>query len=182
VGFWTWFGRRAPGEDPRLRQWKREWAAAVLTLEGASAQTLQDRLNALPLPEEDLEIEREMLDALEDAVAVASEIGRNGLPVIETGHRVVGRDTCHFTAAASMPDEPGQPGGRLLLTSARAIFVGGPRALSPAWHLIGDASHAERDLVLVRTTRDRVYRFRCNSFSDALRAMLIARELVRKRP
>jgi hypothetical protein len=33
----------------------------------------------------------------------------------------------------------------------------------------------------VRTTRDRVYRFQCNSFSDALRAALIARELIRKK-
>jgi hypothetical protein len=182
VGIWSWFGRRSPGDDPRLREWKHDWAAALAALDSASAHPLRERLNALALPEEDIEIEREMLDALEDAAALASEIARSGLPTVETGHRVVGRDACHFTAAASMPDETGQPGGRLLLTSRRAIFVGGPDAVSTAWHMIGEARDADRDLLLIRTTRDRVYRFRCSSFSDAARAALIARELIRRRP
>jgi hypothetical protein len=81
-----------------------------------------------------------------------------------------------------MPDEAGQPAGRLLLTSGRAIFAGGSGAVSPAWHSLGEARYADRDLLLVRTTRDRVYRFRCNSFSDAMRAWLIARDLVRRKP
>jgi hypothetical protein len=177
-----WLRRGAPREDPRLREWKREWAAAALTLEAAATRRLRELLNAFGLPEDDVEIEREMLDALDDAAALASEMARTGLPVIETGHRVVGHDRCHLTAPASMPDEPGQPTGRLLFTSARAIFVGGPNAVSSPWHMIGEARQNARDLVLVRTTRDRVYRFQCNSFSDALRAALIARELIRKRP
>jgi hypothetical protein len=101
--------------------------------------------------------------------------------VVETGHRVVGRDRCHFTAAVSMPDEAAQPSGRLLLTSTRAIFVGGPHAVSAPWHMVVEARHADRDLLLVRTTRDRIYRFRCNSFGDTLRAALIARELIARR-
>ncbi len=180
VGLWDWLGRRTPREDPRLREWKREWAAAVLTLDPSSTHGLEARLGALNLPEDDVEIEREMLDALEDAAALASEIARSGLPTIETGHRVVGHERCHFTASATMPGEPGQPAGRLLLTSGRAIFVGGPNAVSSAWHMIVEARHAQRDLVLVRSTRDRVYRFQCNSFSDAVRAAQIAQELIRK--
>lgn len=182
VGLREWFGRRAPREDPRLREWKREWTAAVLTLHSSSVQLLKGRLDALGLPEDDVEIEREMLEALEDAAALSSEIARSGLPSVETGHRVVGPERCHFTAPAAMPDEPAQPTGRLLLTSGRAIFLGGASAVSSAWHMIGDIRHADRDLLLVRTARDRVYRFQCNSFSDALRAALIARELTRKRP
>ena len=77
-----------------------------------------------------------------------------------------------------MPDEPGEPGGRLLLTSGRAIFVGGANGLSAAWHAVGDAHHLHRDLVLVRTDRDRIYRFRCNTFGDALRGAFIARALI----
>ena len=177
MGLWDWFGRGAPREDPRIREWKRDWAAAVMVLDPASAQELKDRLNGFGLAEDDIEIEREMLDALEDAAALSSEIGRSGLPVIETGHRVVGHERCHFSAVASMPDEAGQPPGRLLLTSGRAIFAGGSGAVSPAWHTIGEARHVDRDLLLVRTTKDRVYRFRCNSFGDAVRAWLIARHL-----
>ena len=181
MGIWAWFGRRGQGGDPRLHEWKRDWAKALARLDFASAPALRERLNALDLPEEDIEIEREMLDALDDAAALASEIAVSGLPVVETGHRVVGRETCHFTAAASMPDEPGQPSGRLLLTSGRAIFAGGLTSVSSSWHMIRDAHQADRDVLLVRTTGDRIYRFRCNSFSDALRAALLARELMRKR-
>jgi hypothetical protein len=134
----------------------------------------------LGLPEDDVEIEREMLVALDDATTLAAEIRASGLPIVETGHRVVAHDRCHFSASATMPDEPGQPSGRLLLTSGRAIFVGGANAVSVAWHMIGEAQHTDRALVLVRTTRDRLYRFQCNSYGDALRATLIARELLRK--
>ena len=177
MALWNWFGRGAPREDPRIGEWKRDWAAAVLVLDPASVQGLRDRLNAFGLTDDDIEIEREMLDALEDAAALSAEIARSGLPVLETGHRVVGLERCHFSAVASMPDEAGQPSGRLLLTSGRAIFAGGSGAVSPAWHTLGEARHVDRDLLLIRTTKDRLYRFRCNSFSDAVRAWLIAREL-----
>ncbi len=179
MGLWDWLGRRVPREDARLRDWKREWAAAVVTLEPTAAAALRGRLDALSLPDDEVEIEREMLEALEEAAALASEIARSGLPSIDTGHRVVGDERCHFTAPASMPDEPGQPTGRLLLTSGRAIFLGGAAAVSTAWHRIGEVRHADRDLLLVRASRDRLYRFQCNSFSDALRAALIAKELIR---
>jgi hypothetical protein len=182
VGLLDWLGRGAPREDPRLREWKREWVAAALTLEAAATRRLRNLLDGFGLTEDEIEIEREMLDALDDAAALAADLRGTGLPVVETGHRVVGHDRCHFTAAASMPDEPGQPTGRLFITSARAIFVGGPSAVSSPWHMIGEARHDARDVVLVRATRDRVYRFQCNSFSETLRAVLIARELIRKRP
>ena len=180
VGFRDWFGRGQPREDPRLREWKRDWGAAAVTLDTSTTHALRARLDALGLPEDDVEIEREMLDALDEAGALADDIRRSGLPVIETGHRVVGHERCHFSASATMPDEPGQPSGRLLLTSGRAIFVGGPSAVSSAWHMIGEVQQIERTVALVRAARDRLYRFQCNSYGDALRAALIARELAGK--
>ena len=182
MGLWTWLGRGAPREDSRLREWRRQWAAAAVTLDAAATERLRRLLDGFNLPDDDVEIEREMLDGLEDAAPLAAEIARSGLPLVETGHRVVAHDRCHFMAAASMPDEPGQPTGRLLLTNVRAIFVGGPNAVSSAWHMINEAHQSDRSLVLVRTTRDRVYRFQCNSFGDALRAALVARELIRRKP
>ena len=101
--------------------------------------------------------------------ALASAVRAAGLPAVETGHRVVGSDRCHFTAPASMPDEASQPSGRLLLTSGRAIFVGGANGATAPWHSVGEALHLDRDLVLIRSDRDKLYRFRCNTFSDALR-------------
>jgi len=179
---WNWLRRGSPREDSRLPEWRRQWAAVAVTLDAGATEKLRRLLDGFNLPDDDVEIEREMLDGLDDATALTAEIARSGLPIVETGHRVVAHDRCHFMAASSMPDEPGQPTGRLLLTNARAIFVGGPSAVSSPWHMIGQASQSDRSLVLVRTTRDRVYRFQCNSFGDALRAALIARELIRRKP
>jgi hypothetical protein len=125
-----------------------------------------------------VEIEREMLDALQDLAVLVASVRAAGLPVVETGHRVVGSDRCHFTAPASMPDEVSQPSGRLLLTSARAIFLGGAQGATAPWHSVGDALQLDRDLVLIRSDRDKLYRFRCNTFSDALRAAFLSRELM----
>ncbi len=130
------------------------------------------------LSDDDMEIEREMLDALDELGALTADVLANGLPAIETGHRVVGTERCHFTAPVSMPDEVSQPSGRLLLTSGRAIFVGGANGAAVPWHSVADTRHLERDVVLIRGDRERLYRFRCNSFGDALRAAFLARQLM----
>ena len=180
-----WLKRRGvrPG-DRRLREWRRAWADAVAAPHPERIRRLRADLDALGHAPDDIEIEREMLDALHDVAELATAVRQTGLPLVPTGHRVVGVECCHYTAPASMPDEPGQPGGRLLLTSGRAIFVGGANRIATPWHSVGDAWHVERDVVLIRTDREQLYRFRCNSFSDALRGALIARELVaaRRRP
>jgi hypothetical protein len=174
-----WF-RKGHGakEDPRLRHWKQEWTSAIAAPEAARLQKLGADLEAFGLPEDDIEIEREMLEGLERLIALTHEIGANGLPVVDTGHRVVGTERCHFSAPASMPDEPTQPSGRLLLTSGRAIFVGGASARTLAWHMVGDALPSDRDLVLVRVDREHLLRFRSNTFADALCAAFLARRLM----
>jgi hypothetical protein len=145
---------------------------------------LRAALDALDLPDEEIEIEHEMLDALRELGELTAMVRQTGLPAIETGHRVVGSERCHFTAPASMPDESAQPSGRLLLTSGRAIFAGGGAGAAVPWHSVADARQVERDLVLIRSDREQLYRFRCNSFTDALRAAFIAGELIaaRRRP
>jgi hypothetical protein len=173
-----WRSWGSPAEDRRLRDWRDSWAQAVASPASDRIQRLHDDLEALGLTPDDVEIEREMLDALQEREELASAVRASGLPIVATGHRVVGAERCHYTAPASMPDEPGEPGGRLLLTSGRAIFVGGANGLSAAWHAVGDAHHLHRDVVLVRADRDRIYRFRCNTFGDALRGAFIARELI----
>ena len=97
---------------------------------GESVASLTSDLENLGLAEEEIEIEREMIDGLDQLVKLQTALAAEGLPVIETGHRVVGTDVCHFSAPSSMPDDPAQPSGRLILTSARAIFTGGARAMT----------------------------------------------------
>ena len=80
-----------------------------------------------------------------------------------------------------MPDEAGEPSGRLLLTATRAIFVGGARGTTVPWHAVRQALQAQRDLILIRAAGDNLHRFRCNSFSDVFRAAFIARHLTAQR-
>jgi hypothetical protein len=137
-------------------------------------------LDGLALAEEEIEIEREMLDGLVQVSALHAALTAAGLPLVETGHRVVGTETCHFSAPSSMPDDAAQPSGRLIFTSARAIFAGGARALTLPWHTVADVVQQERDVILVRHDRETFHRFRCNVFADALCAGLLARTLARR--
>ena len=121
-----------------------------------------------------------MLDGLDQVWRLQAALAADGLPVVETGHRVVGTETCHFSAPSSMPDDAAQPSGRLIFTGARAIFAGGAKALTLPWHTVAEVAQQERDVILVRHDRETFHRFRCNVFADALCAGLLARTLARR--
>jgi hypothetical protein len=171
---------RRAGDDA-LGQWRKAWAEAAAHPDAEQARNLRARLDRLSESIDDVEIEREMLDGLDRVVEFAAVVGTAGLPAIATGHRVIGADVCHFSAPASMPDDPAQPSGRLLLTNVRAIFVGGARGVTVPWHATAHPLQGERDLILVRSDGSALYRFRCNSFDDALCGAFIARRLAGRR-
>ena len=176
MGFFRRFLRTRDAER-EVKEWQEAWAKAVASPDRNAVGELRGRLELLSTPDGDLEIEREMLEALEHIVEFAEVVAESGLPAVATGHRVVGADVCHFTAPVSMPDDPALPSGRLLLTNARAIFVGGARGMAVAWHAITQPTQAHRDVILIRTDGTALYRFRCNSFGDAICAAFIARRL-----
>lgn len=177
MGLLPWIQKkRAAGGGSELPHWRRQWREACAAPSREGIEALRRSLAALGLPEEEIEIEREMLEGIEQ-LAVIRDTSATGLPVMATGHRVVGSDTCHFTAPVSMPDEAAQPSGRLILTSARAIFAGGASAVSVPWHAVARVLHQERDLVLVRRDREALHRFRCNVFGDVLTAAFLAETL-----
>jgi hypothetical protein len=177
MGVWQWFTRKSARGDSRLSQWRQQWRDACAAPDADVARSLGAALDAFGLPEEEIEIEREMLVGLQELTELHGSVTSNGLPAIETGHRVVGMDRCHFSAPASMPDDPAQPSGRLLLTSARAIFVGGARSTTIAWHAVADVLQQERDVMLVKHDRETFHRYRCNVYGDALSAAFLARTL-----
>ena len=183
MGLLRWVKEQMGGGDRRLSEWRRAWTRAAADPGADAACDLRRRLDALALPEDEIEVEREMLEGLDAVVELARAVGASGLPAIVTGHRIVGTDACHFTAPASMPAEPAQPSGRLLLTSERAIFVGGG-GLSIPWHGVVETVQTDRDLLLVRAGNASLYRFRCNSFAEAMCAAFLARRLAaaRRRP
>ena len=172
-------GRRAKGGG-KLDEWRRRWHTVAAEPEAATVASLSADLSGLALPEEEIEIEREMLEGLDQLLRLRAALAVEGLPVVATGHRVVGTETCHFSAPSSMPDDAAQPSGRLIFTSARAIFAGGARALTLPWHTVAEVVQQERDVILVRHDRETFHRFRCNVFADALCGGTLARTLARR--
>ena len=152
MGLWKWWkSRGAGGDDSMLGEWRLAWQEACASPDAAHVAALSARLNELGLPDDDVEMEREMLEGLEQLARLQALVAVNGLPSLETGHRVVGSDACHFSAPSSMPEESSQPSGRLILTSARAVFVGGAKATTVPWHAVSDVLQQQRDVVLVRS-------------------------------
>jgi hypothetical protein len=174
------FGFLRRGRDhTAVAQWHRDWEAALAGLDAGAPAQLEERLRAVATVAEDVEVEEEMLQALRDALALERSLAAGALPAVETSHRVAAGERCHFSAPVSMPDDPAQPTGRLLLTAGRAAFAGGSRSPALPWHATRDVVRSGRDLLFVRAGADEGCRFRCNSFSDAVCGAAIARHLIR---
>ncbi len=176
MGVFDWLSNK---KDRDAQEWRREWARAIAAPDAAAVVSLETALRRQPPIADDLELEEEMLDALKDLVALSRELDSARLPVVDTSHRLVGGDVCHFTAAVSVPDDPGQATGRLLLTSRRAAFAGGGRVAPVAWHAVRQVVQDGRDVLFVHIGSEGGVRFRCNSFSDAVCGAAIARYLAR---
>jgi len=161
--------------------WRQQWAAAVEAEDASQLAPLRDALGRLAGSADDVEIEEEMLDGLTALVGLVPSLREGQLPSVTTGHRVVGSDACAFSAPAAMPDDPAQPAGRVMLTDRRAIFAGGGRSASVAWHRVGAVLRIERDLLLVQAGSEIAHRFRFNCYSDALCGAAIARHLAPRR-
>lgn len=177
VRFLKWFDRRS---ERATDAWRERWRKAVDAPDIADLDALEAALHGLPSPADDLELEEEMLDALRQLIALTRELTAGRLPSVDTSHRMVGTDACHFSAAASMPDDPAQPTGRLLLTSTRAAFAGGARLPPLPWHAVRAVVQDGRDVAFVLVSGDRIVRFRCNSFADAVCGAAIARSLAKR--
>ena len=175
-----WLKKKGRGSGDGAREWRDTWNRAVAALDAGAVAPLEAALRATPPPADDLEFEEEMLDALKQLLELERELSASGVPVVETSHRVVGTDRCHFSAPVSMPDDPAQPTGRLLLTSTRAVFAGGSRTPALPWHATREVIQSGRDLLFIFKSAqdDAGHRFRCNSFADALCGAAIARHLI----
>jgi hypothetical protein len=178
MGLFDWLRKSERHHNGDARQWREAWTRALESRDATAVAGLDAALHRDPPFADDVEIEEEMLDGLRQLLALESELAATRLPVIDTTHRVVGTDRCHFSAPVSMPDDPAQPTGRLLFTSTRAVFAGGARTPALPWHAAVEVVQAGRDLLLASRTGE-TQRFRCNSFADALCGAAIARHLMR---
>jgi len=177
MGLLDWFRRNGRAPARAAREWHAAWEAAVAGLDHDGPARLEAWLRRDPALAADAEIEEEMLDALREALTLDRDLAASRLPVIETTHRAAAGEACYFSAPVSMPDDPAQPTGRLLLTSGRAAFAGGSRTPAMPWHATREILRAGRDLIFVRAGGTDGHRFRCNTYVDAVRGAAIARHL-----
>jgi hypothetical protein len=178
MGFKDWFKR---GERSPAARWRRRWEEAARARDAGALAELRSSLASDASLGTDLEIEQEMLDGLERVIALAAELEAGRVPQVETSHRVVGRDVCHFSAPASLPDDHAQSSGRVLLTSTRAVFVGGAKLTAVPWHGVREVAQLQRDVLLVRSSEDGI-RLRFNTYGDAMEAAALASHLRTRRP
>jgi hypothetical protein len=174
--FFGWFKQTNLGPSPAVRQWRAEWIR-VLEGPGTDDERLREALRSLAASEADVELETEMLDALDALRAAQRQVADGALPTVETHHRVIGTDRCHFTAPACLPADPAQPAGRVLLGGSRAIFVGGGRTAATAWHSVRDVVRSERDVLFVRGDGTAAAQYRFNTYGDAIVCAFLARQL-----
>src|SRR6185369_11149778 len=98
MALFGWLSRRT---KDGTQAWRTEWNAAVDALDGSAVARLDAALRAAPPLADDVEVEQEMLDGFKQLLALEAALAASGPPVIETSHRVVGHDACHFSAPVS---------------------------------------------------------------------------------
>jgi hypothetical protein len=166
---WSLFRKRAAPLDPDAARWWRDANAAALQPAREHIDDLRSRLAAeAELDERERQVE--MLEALDNLCLVMA----SAMPVLDTQHRVIGSDACHFMAPVGAPDH-GDAIGKLFLTSQRVIFAGGASIAWP-WHRVRRVTRHERD-VLFEGGDTLALRLRCNSYTDALAAAAIGDRL-----
>lgn len=170
---WGFFRKKSDSPHPSVELWWRDANASLLR----PTQAALDDLRPRRAPEAELderERQDEMLNAIERLCAFANQ---KYLPVLDTQHRVIGTDICHFMAPVSAPDH-GDAAGKLFLTSQRVIFAGGASIAWP-WHRVRGTTRHERDVVFAGGDT-LALRLRCNCYGDAVVAAALAERLSRR--
>src|SRR3954447_19406577 len=96
MGLFGWLTRKS--NEDGTRAWREAWAAAVGALDANAVDRLEAALPEQPPLADDVEMGEEMLDGPQQRLAVERALAGGSLPIIETSHRVVGADRCHFSA------------------------------------------------------------------------------------
>jgi hypothetical protein len=169
-----WFGTQKRNRG--LDDWRRAWAEAI-NAGGSRDADLRARLDTLAATEPDVEVELEMLDALEQLRQVQGVVGNGQMPSVETQHRVIAGERCHFTAPATMPTDHTQSSGRVLLTASRAIFVGAGKTSTTAWHMVHEVARVDREVLLARSDGTPLAHFGFNNYGDAVLCAFLAGRL-----
>jgi len=161
LGIWR-FGRRAAANTSLGASWWQEADAVAQSPDGDAIARLRSSAAAATDPD-DVERADEILDGLDRVLALASQ---PALPAMVTQHRVIGPDTCHFAAPASLAGES-QASGKIFVTTSRLVFAG-PRVQSWPWHRVRKVLRQERTISIVIAGGSDPATLLCNSYGDAM--------------
>ena len=176
MNLFGWLKGGSRRDTSALDEWRVSWSSAVDGGDSLDAG-LRQQLDTLASGEGDVEIELEMLDGLDQLRAVQQAVAAGTMPSVETHHRVIGLEACHFSAPSSLATEQAQASGRVLLTGTRAVFVGGGRTSATAWHAVHDIGRLERDVLLIRPDRSVAAHLSFNTYADAVVCAFLSRHL-----
>jgi hypothetical protein len=167
---WSIF-RRASGDSLHHSWWQRaETIAASPSTEGV--QALRSTMASPTDAPDEADRQAELVEGLERLMDLKASAT---LPEIQTQHRVIGPDRCHFIAPVSLSG-PAAIAGKLFLTSNRAVFVGASVIAWP-WHRVRSATREDRDVVLAILGGAEPFVVRCNTYADAFEAAFLAETL-----
>jgi hypothetical protein len=167
----------AQARQARVQRFRAEVRQALTAGDRASLEAVARLPAELDLPDDEVELEQEMVQGALDALDLKDRIGRDGLPDLAHQHKALGDDRCHFLASVFLADDDGHRTGRLFFTNRRLLFLAAP-ILTVPWSRVAVLTDDARDLVVQTVGRGEVYRFRCNSFADARCGMVIAQALL----
>lgn len=180
---WNFFGKSASerAREAELSAFRAELDAAARSdrttgLQNGLLGHLLERADALALNEDDGAVELEMLDGLQQLAELVQTVERDGLPLVETQHRVIAGETCRFSAPATRCGESAgaDASGRVFLTDRRVVFLG-PSVVSAAWPSFATLGRSARDVTFAGATRRLQFRF--NTFADAMRAAWLSERI-----
>jgi hypothetical protein len=174
MGLFDLFRRRESAQPDVSAWWQAANALTTAPTADGVARLKATTVNAGEAP--DLaEAQDEMLAGLDALIQLA----QSPLPILDTQHRVIGADTCHYMAPASLIDQV-DSGGKVFVTSARIIFAAGT-VVSWPWHQVARISRDGRDLLIELKGRPAV-RLRLNTYEGALVIAALAGRLSSNRP
>jgi hypothetical protein len=171
-----WRAFRKTANDTAREAWWLEADAAASAGDADRVASLAQGVDQAAT-EDEAEDRREMVDGLR---ALATLRVAAVLPTVATQHRVIGADACHFLAPAALVGEPGA-GGKLFLTTARVIFVGGRNVAWP-WHRVRRVTRLGRELLVTAAGAADALHVHCNTYEDALVAAHIIARLAPRDP
>jgi len=167
VRSWWRAVKGTPPLDPRVVEFRAAVVAATRgPLDPQRLGELAGQPSRLGLPDEDVELEVEMLQAAQDLLALEAQVQAQGLPAIPHQHKALGAERCHFVASASLVAIEGDRPGRLFMTERRLVFLAAP-LVTMSWSAVSRVADEGRDLFVIGHTRPDGLRIRCNSISDA---------------